>query len=207
MITNYADFKNFLEDIKKSCEKPKLLLHACCGPCATHVLEVLKDYFDITVFFDNSNIHPYSEYEKRYQELEKVVSHYNGVKLINFIYLQDTYYKAVSGYENDGEFSKRCELCMKLRLENTFNYALAFGFDYFTTTLSISPYKSSKVINEIGYNIMNSHKDKNVKFLYSDFKKENGYQESIRLSKEYGLYRQSYCGCSFSKKEALEKVL
>lgn len=201
MINSYKEFKSYLKELNT---KPKLLLHACCGPCSTHTLSLLNQYFDITVFYDNSNIDSLLEFEKRYIELEKVVKQFSNIKLVKSPYLPKTYYDAVKGHENEGEFSKRCYLCMKLRMENSFNYAKEHGFDLFTTTLSISPYKNSDWINEIGFELA---KDSDTtKFLYSNFKKEEGYKNSIKMSMELNLYRQHYCGCIFSKKELEDKL-
>lgn len=199
MINNYKEFKELLLSFDS---KPKLLLHACCGPCSTHTIKLLAQYFDITVYYDNSNIDTLEEFNKRLEELKKVVANFNDVKLLVSEYVPNTFYEAIKGDEYLGEFSNRCYKCMKLRMANTYKYAVENNFDYYTTTLSISPYKSSKWINEIGYNLA---QDNNVKFLYSDFKKEEGYKNSIKISTELNLYRQHYCGCIFSKKELEEK--
>ena len=199
MIDNYKDFKVFLASLST---KPRLLLHACCGPCSTHTIALLDKYFDITVFYDNSNIDTLDEFNKRLKELKKVINQFEDVKLVVGNYIPNTYYDAVSSVENLGEFSKRCYKCMELRMKNTYEYALNNNFEYYTTTLSISPYKNSDWINEIGYRLANSGK---VKFLYSNFKKEEGYKNSIKLSIVMDLYRQHYCGCVFSKRELEEK--
>ena len=195
MINNYKDFKEFLLSLD---HRPKLLLHACCGPCSTHTINLLNKFFDITIFYDNSNIDTFEEFDKRLEELKKVINQFDDVKLVVGEYLPDTYYKAVTGLENLGEFSNRCYKCMELRMNNTYNYAINNHFDYYTTTLSISPYKNSDWINEIGYRLASVGE---VKFLYSNFKKEDGYKNSIKLSVDLNLYRQHYCGCVFSKKE------
>lgn len=199
MILNYKEFKEFLTKLD---DKPKLLLHACCGPCSTHTIKLLNDYFDVTVFYDNSNIDTVLEFNKRLEELKKVINQFKDVKLVVNDYLPDTYYEAVKGDESLGEFSSRCYKCMELRMKNTYKYALENNFDYYTTTLSISPYKNSKWINEIGYRLATTEQ---VKYLYSDFKKEEGYKNSIKISMELNLYRQHYCGCIFSKNELKEK--
>ena len=199
MIDNYKDFKEFLSSLE---HKPKLLLHACCGPCSTHTIALLDKYFDITVYYDNSNIDTLDEFDKRLEELKKVIAQFYDAKLAVGEYLPDTYYNAVEGLENLGEFSNRCYKCMELRMKNTYQYAVQHDFDYYTTTLSISPYKNSNWINEIGYRLATNS---NVKFLYSNFKKEEGYKNSIKLSIELDLYRQHYCGCKFSKKELEDK--
>ena len=198
MITNYKEFKDFLTKLE---DKPKLLLHAFCGPCSTHTIKLLNDYFDVTVFYDNPNIDTILEFNKRLEELKKVVSQFTDVKLIVNDYLPNTYYEAIKGDEALGEFSSRCYKCIKLRMKNTYEYALENNFDYYTTTLSISPYKNSKWINEIGNSLTND----GVKYLYSDFKKEEGYKNSIKMSLDLNLYRQHYCGCIFSKNELKEK--
>ncbi len=201
MIDNYNDFKNFIKNLDY---RPKLLLHACCAPCSSHTLLLLKDYFDITIFYSNDNIYPKSEYDKRLDEINnfsKKIS--NEIKVINDEYNEDDFNNAICGLENLGEKSKRCYECYKLRLEKTAIKAKELGFDYFTTTLSISPFKVEKWINEIGYMLEDKY---DIKYLYSNFKKDDGYNDSIKLSKEYGLYRQDYCGCKYSLKERDERI-
>ena len=191
MITNYKEFKEFLSTLEG---KPKLLLHACCGPCASGVLSRLVDKFDITIYYANDNIDTLNEFIKRQKELLTVAGYYD-IKVVTKEYQSKRYYEAVKGLEHLGEFSPRCYNCMKMRLEDSALYAKENGFDYFTTTLSISPYKSSKDINEIGYQLESQY---GIKYLFSDFKKEDGYLKSIKYSKEYDLYRQNYCGCRYS---------
>ena len=201
MITNYIDFKKFIENLDY---KPKLLLHCCCGPCSTHTIKVLKEYFDITLYFANDNIDTKEEYDLRLQELNKVKDYYDSdIKIVLKEYEPKEYYGAVKGHEHEGEFSMRCYKCMELRLEQSAKYAKENGFDFFTTTLSISPYKRSDDINQIGYELASRY---HVEFLYSNFKKENGYQDSIKISRELELYRQDYCGCVYSKVEHEEKM-
>jgi predicted adenine nucleotide alpha hydrolase (AANH) superfamily ATPase len=197
VLNNYKEFLVFIKNLDY---KPKLLLHSCCAPCSSHTILVLKEYFDITIFYSNDNIYPYDEYQKRLDEQIDFCNKHN-IKVLNN-YNDKDFYEAIRGYESLGEGTKRCYLCYKLRLEKTCKLAKELEFDYFSTTLSISPYKNSKWINEIGYELENIY---GVNYLYSDFKKENGYQNSIALSKEYGLYRQDYCGCVFSIKEKEEK--
>ena len=197
-ITNYKDFLKKIEEIKKEGKK-KILIHACCAPCSSEVIDFLKDIFDITILYYNPNIYPQEEYEKRYDQF--ILLPYQFC-LIKGKYEDDKYYEAIKGYEDLGEFSQRCYKCFYLRMEETAKKAKELGFDYFTTTLSISPYKNSKWINEIGYEL---EKKYNVNYLYSDFKKQEGYKKSIELSKEFGLYRQEYCGCVYSLKESEEK--
>ena len=197
-ITNYKDFLKKIEEIKKEGKK-KILIHACCAPCSSEVIDFLKDIFDITILYYNPNIYPEEEYEKRYDQFTLLPYQFD---LIKGKYEDDKYYEAIKGYEDLGEFSQRCYKCFYLRMEECAKIAKENHFDYFTTTLSISPYKNSKWINEIGYEL---EKKYNVNYLYSDFKKQEGYKKSIELSKEYGLYRQEYCGCVYSLKESEEK--
>lgn len=181
---------------------PSLLLHGCCAPCSSYVLEYLNRYFSITSFFYNPNISEEAEYIKRVNELERLIKELpveNDVNLLKGRYDPQEFDRAVSGLENLGERSRRCYSCYELRMEETVKVAVKEGFDYFTTTLSISPHKNARWINEIGERL---GKEYGVKYLYADFKKRNGYKRSIELSKEYGLYRQDYCGCKYSKAES-----
>lgn len=180
---------------------PKLLLHACCAPCSSYVIEYLSKYFEITIYYYNPNIFPESEYARRMNELKNFLKQYktiNKVQLIEEEYIPDEYHKSVKGLEKLGERSERCYKCYELRMKKSCIYAKKNNFDYFTTTLSISPYKNSAWINEIGKKLSEEY---NIKYLYSDFKKKNGYKRSLELSKEYNLYRQDYCGCVYSKEE------
>lgn len=196
MINSYKDFKTFMVSLDS---KPKLLLHSCCAPCSSHVLFLLKAYFDITVFFSNDNIYPQEEF---YTRLEEVIRFCNeidsGIQVLDEGYHSDEYYASVKGLERLGEKSERCYKCYALRMEKTAKKAKELAFDYFTTTLSISPHKNAGWINEIGQRLEEKYK---IAYLYSDFKKENGYLHSVRLSEEYRLYRQDYCGCIFSMEE------
>lgn len=201
MIDNYIDFKKYINNLD---HKPKLLLHACCAPCSTHCLKILSNFFDITIFYSNDNISPEEEFYKRLDEIKRFINEYNkDIKLIDNGYDESSFNEAIKGLENKGERSERCYNCYKLRLLKTAEFAKNNGFEYFSTTLSISPYKNSKWINEIGYEIEEKY---NIKYLYSDFKKEDGYNDSIKMSKEYNLYRQDYCGCIYSKKERSESI-
>lgn len=201
-MNEYLEFKKLLEEIKKSNKKPTLLLHSCCGPCSSYVLNMLKDYFKITIFYYNPNIYPHDEFTKRYnvqQEIIKKMSLDINIVMIDEDY--SVYLDAVKEYSHLKEGSMRCYKCYEFRLKLLSKYASVNNFDYYSTVMSVSPYKSSKWINELGL----LYQDKSI-FLYSNFKKENGYKESIRLSKEYGLYRQDWCGCEFSLKEHEEKI-
>ena len=180
---------------------PKLLLHACCAPCSSYVISYLSNYFDITILYYNPNIDTEEEYNYRLSELERFIKEYQTkypVKVISLGYLKEEYDSIIKGYEEEPERGKRCLLCYKLRLEKSFIYAKNNNFDYITTTLTLSPHKNSKVINEIGSEL---EKKYHFKYLYSDFKKRDGYKKSIILSHEYNLYRQDYCGCKYSKRK------
>jgi len=190
------NYDKVLENILKELDyKPKLLLHSCCGPCSSYVITYLKDYFDITILYYNPNIEPKEEYEKRKLEQVRLINELN-VNFIDIDYENDIYINYIKGYENDLEGGNRCHLCYELRLKKTMDLAIKNNFEYFGTTLTVSPYKNAQIINILGEKLV---KDKNVKWLYSDFKKKDGYKKSIELSKEYNLYRQDYCGCLFSK--------
>ena len=190
-----------LNVISLSGKTPKLLLHACCAPCSSYVLEYLSEFFEITIYYYNPNIHPENEYIRRINELKKFLTEFktkNKVNLVEENYNSLEYFNKIKGLEDLGERSERCYNCYELRMENAALYASKNNFDYFTTTLSISPYKNSNWLNEIGKNLEEKY---NIKYLYADFKKKNGYKRSLELSKEYKLYRQDYCGCIYSKQE------
>lgn len=190
---------------KQGTVKPKLLLHACCAPCSSYVLEYISKHFDITMLYYNPNITPESEYTKRLDELKrllKTASFCEGVRLMNCKYDPESFFEIAKGLEELPEGNERCFKCYMLRLELTAQTAKENGFDYFTTTLSISPYKNSKKLAEISLVLEEKY---GVKWLPSDFKKKGGYKRSIELSKEFDLYRQDYCGCVFSKLEAERK--
>ena len=200
MKTNYNIVMNELINSLKNGEVPKILLHSCCGPCSTEVISRLTSYFDITILYYNPNIEPHSEYEKRKQEQIRFIKEFNPINKLDFMdcdYDNEAFIKMSMGLETEPEGGIRCHRCYELRLNKTAELAKENGYDYFGTTLTVSPYKNSQVINQIGENISEKI---GVKFLYSDFKKENGYLNSINLSKEHGLYRQDYCGCEFSFK-------
>lgn len=190
----YSDYLKFIDELKEKKEKPTLLIHACCAPCSSEVLEELSEVFDVSIYYYNPNIYPLEEYEKRYEEFIKLPYKY---KMIKGEYDAKVYDQSILGLENLGEFSERCYKCFEFRLEETCVKAKKENFDYFTTTLSISPYKKSSWINEIGMRLSEKY---GVKYLYSDFKKKEGYKKSIELSKKYNLYRQHYCGCKYSMK-------
>lgn len=190
-MNSYKDFLTFLDKLDY---KPKLLLHSCCGPCSTSVLELLSKYFIVDVYYYNPNIYPEEEFIKRKEEQRRILNDLN-IKYVEGDYDTSLYDKEVKGFESYPEGGLRCKKCIKMRMENACKYALANNYDYFTTTLSVSPHKNSKMINEIGYDL---EKKYGIKYLYSDFKKKDGYKRSIELSLKYNLYRQNYCGCKYS---------
>lgn len=190
--------------IKKNTEQnitPTLLLHACCAPCSSYCLEYLSEFFEITVFYFNPNISLKEEYKYRLNEEKRLISlmnFKNPVKIVESEYNPKDFYDAVKGLENEPEGGKRCAECFKLRLKASAQKAKELGADYFTTTLTISPLKNADLLNQIGSEYADKY---GVKWLYSDFKKKEGYKRSIVLSREYDLYRQNYCGCIFSKRQ------
>ena len=186
------------EKLRASGEVPKLLLHACCAPCSSYCLEYLSEFFEITVFCYNPNIHPAEEYDHRVAEIRRLISeseYKHPVTVIEGSFEPSDFYSAVKGYEKEREGAERCFICYRLRLEETAKRAKELGFDYFTTTLSISPLKNAEKINEIGEALAEKY---GIRHLPSDFKKKNGYKRSIELSREHNLYRQNYCGCVYS---------
>lgn len=188
-----------LEIINNLDYRPKLLLHSCCGPCSTTVLSYLESFFDIIVYYYNPNIEPIEEYEKRKSEQIRFIKEFNkpSITFLEGLYENDKFRNCSKGLENELEGGARCVSCFKLRLEKTALKAKELNCDYFGTTLTVSPHKNSKIINEIGKHLEEKY---NIKFLYSDFKKKDGYKKSIILSKEYNLYRQDYCGCLFGRR-------
>lgn len=191
--------KKMQEEIKSldKDKKPKLLLHACCGPCSTYPIEELKDIFDITIDFYNPNIENEEEFNKRLEELKSFIKDKN-IGLEYREYDHNEFLKVAEGLEEEKEGGKRCLKCFKLRLTEAAKRAKDENFDYFTTSLSISPLKNSAVLNTLGEKI---GREEDIKYLLSDFKKRNGYKRSVELSKKYNLYRQDYCGCEFSKRD------
>ncbi len=198
---NYQkELEKVISKIKEKQEIPTLLLHVCCAPCSSYVLEYLAQYFKITILYYNPNIYPNEEYTKRYLEVKKLIKDMplpNKVNIMECSYDNDQYNQLIKGLEQEKEGGARCNICFRMRLEMTAKLASENNFDYFTTTLSISPYKNALLLNQIGQDLSKQY---NVNYLYADFKKNNGYKRSIELSKIYNLYRQNYCGCIYSKK-------
>lgn len=199
---NKINYQKELDKITDSIDAgnpPRLFLHSCCAPCSSYTLEYLSNYFDITVYYFNPNISPKEEFDKRFAEQKRLIDSLpakNPIKLVLGEYNYDDFLQIARGYENVAEGGERCFRCYRMRLESTARIAKEQGFDYFCTTLSISPLKNSQKINQIGYEVAQKY---GIKWLPSDFKKREGYKRSIELSKEYNLYRQSFCGCIFSK--------
>lgn len=193
------------EQIKNINEGSTLLMHACCAPCSSACLERLGNYFDISILYYNPNITDKDEYLKRVEEIKKFISGFKTkypIKLIEGRYDPKEFFEIAKGLEDEPERGKRCFKCYRLRLEETAKVASEKEFDYFCTTLTLSPYKNATWLNEIGEELNNNY---NSTYLYSDFKKKNGYKRSIELSKEFDLYRQDYCGCVYSLRDELER--
>lgn len=205
---NYQkELDRLLEGIEKEGRTPRLFLHSCCAPCSSYVLEYLSRYFEITVFFYNPNISPAEEYEKRVEEIRRMIGEMefaHPVELVEGEYDPQVFFRMAKGMEHIPEGGERCFGCYRLRMEEAARLAKEGNYDYFTTTLSISPLKNAQKINEIGEELAEIYQ---VSHLPSDFKKKNGYKRSIELSGEYGLYRQDYCGCVFSKREREENKM
>ena len=212
---NYQkELDKIIQENESRSRVPRLFLHSCCAPCSSYVLEYLSRYFEITIFYYNPNISPGEDYEKRVREQKRLIRELsvhqqaalNQGKCDNFYpvhmvagpYEPQRFYEMAKGLEQEPEGGMRCKKCYRLRLEEAARLAAEGGYDYFTTTLSISPLKNAQWLNEIGEELEAIY---SVRHLPSDFKKRNGYQRSVELSKEYGLYRQDYCGCVFSREE------
>lgn len=187
-----------IDKLVKENRRPKLLIHSCCAPCSSYVLEYLSEYFEITIFYFNPNIYPREEYIRRVEEQNELILSMELSSKVQFCqgdYDPQLYYQVVKGLEGEPEGGSRCFVCYELRLREAAQLAVTKGFDYFTTTLSISPHKNAEKLNEIGEKLAAEY---GVSYLPSDFKKKNGYKRSIELSREYNLYRQDYCGCVYS---------
>lgn len=203
MVRNYQkELDSLIESLGKEQKVPTLLLHSCCAPCSSYVLEYLSNYFQITVFYYNPNIYPEEEYRKRVEELKRLIAEIplkHEVEFLEGKYDSDRFFALSKGLEQQEEGGERCFRCYKLRLNEAAALCREGNYNYFTTTLSISPYKNAEKLNEIGEELANKY---GVHYLNSDFKKRGGYQRSIQLSRQYDLYRQNYCGCVFSKTQA-----
>lgn len=201
MMKEKVNYDKEMTNIISKLESPKkVLLHSCCAPCSSACIEKLTPYFDITILYYNPNIEPYEEYLKRKNEEIKFISKYprvNKLDIIDCDYDNAKFLEIAKGLEEEPERGKRCLKCYNLRMEYTAKKAKELGYDYFATTLTLSPLKDSQVLNNLGYALSKKH---DISYLPSDFKKRNGYKRSIELSKEYNLYRQNFCGCKYSKK-------
>ena len=196
-----------IDEIQKNGRVPSLLLHGCCAPCSSYVLEYLSEYFDITVFYYNPNISPKEEFSKRSAELSRLISEMpqkHAIRLVEGKYDSERFFEMSKGLENAREGGERCFKCYRMRLEETAKAAKSGGFDYFTTTLSVSPLKNAQKLNQIGKELSDMY---GVPYLFSDFKKRDGYKRSCELSRVYGLYRQNYCGCVYSKAQSKERQI
>lgn len=200
MNVNYQkELEQLIEKEQKEGRVPRLFLHSCCAPCSSYVMEYLSQYFSITVFYYNPNISPKEEYEKRVEEIRRLIGEMKFAHPVTFVegkYEPERFYEMAKGLEQEPEGGERCFGCYRLRMEEAARLAAEGEYDYFTTTLSISPLKNAGKINEIGEELAGIYK---VEHLPSDFKKKNGYKRSIELSREHDLYRQNYCGCVFSR--------
>ncbi len=200
--TNYAkELEKTIEAIKQTGNIPKLLLHSCCAPCSSYVVEYLSEFFDIGILYYNPNIQPEEEYIRRKEEQRRFANEIktkNEIEFIDINYETEKFEQLSLGQEDEAEGGARCTDCFRLRLSKTAQIASKEGYDYFCTTLTVSPHKNSKKVNEKGEQMEMEHK---IKWLYSDFKKNDGYKKSITLSNKYGLYRQDYCGCEYSKQK------
>lgn len=203
MKINYQiELEKIIDQIKTEDKVPTLLLHSCCAPCSSYVLEYLSKYFEITIFYFNPNITEREEYQKRVIEQKRLITELKSKNPIHFLegdYNPNRFFEIANGLEEEPEGGARCIKCYYQRLEETAKIAKEKNFDYFTTTLTVSPYKKSEKLNKIGSYLEEQYQ---ITYLHSDFKKKNGYKRSIELSKIYGLYRQDYCGCIYSKKES-----
>jgi predicted adenine nucleotide alpha hydrolase (AANH) superfamily ATPase len=199
---NYQkELDNIIENLVAENHRPNLLIHSCCAPCSSYVLEYLSNYFKITIFYYNPNIYPEEEYIRRVEEQQNLIQAMPLHSEVNFKqgeYQPQDYYQLVKGLESEPEGGKRCFECYEMRLREAAELAKQSGYDYFTTTLSISPHKNAEKLNEIGEKLAIEY---GINYLPSDFKKKNGYKRSIELSKEYDLYRQDYCGCIYSMRD------
>lgn len=196
----YLLFEKQIEEIKTLQLVPNLLLHSCCAPCSSQVISTLTNFFNITILYYNPNIYPKEEYLKRKEEQKKLLNKIESINKLNIIdcdYDNEVYEQTIKGLEKEKEGGARCYKCFSLRLEKTAKIGEENNYDYFSTTLTISPHKNSKIINIIGKSLEEKY---NIKWLYSDYKKKDGYKKSIELSKKYNLYRQNYCGCIYSKR-------
>ena len=211
-FTYYRMMEESLKEIKKLDKKPSLLLHSCCAPCNAYPLELLVEYFDLTLMYNNSNIYPFEEYSRRLDELKKYVDFINNkynvnIKMIETPYINEDFTKLLEPYKEQKEGQDRCKLCYKIRMNEAYKYASENNFDYFTTVMTISRQKNSIILNNIGIELSKLYP--NTKYFISDFKKNKGIDKGLEIAKEHNMYRQDYCGCIYSynsKKNKIKKV-
>lgn len=205
-MENRKNYQKILQNtIENLNSRPKLLLHVCCGPCSTIPLKMLKDHFDITLFFSNSNIYPKEEHDRRLEELKTylIKSHNEDITLVINDYDGESFHHIIEPYKDLKEGYERCRICFKTRFIQGFEYAYKNGFEYFGTVMTISRYKNAQDINKIGEKLQENYPT--VKWLYADFKKNNGYEDSLIICRDFDLYFQEYCGCKFSYLAYLKK--
>ena len=203
-INYQKEQQKLLENLKYNNKKPSLLLHVCCGPCFTNPYELIKDFFDITIIYNNSNIYPEEEYNRRLNELKKYLVDINsGIKVIEFPYDNATYNIDLEPYANQREGMDRCRVCFRKRLGQAIDYAEEHNFDFVGTVMSISRFKNSQDLNKIGFELAEGKK---VKWLPADFKKNGGYEKSLDIVRQYKMYFQHYCGCKFSIRSSKEEL-
>ena len=203
-INYQKEQQKLLENLKYNNKKPSLLLHVCCGPCFTYPYELIKDFFDITIIYNNSNIYPEEEYNRRLNELKKYLVDINsGIKVIEFPYDNATYNIDLESYANQREGMDRCRVCFRKRLGQAIDYADEHNFDFVGTVMSISRFKNSQDLNKIGFELAEGKK---VKWLPADFKKNGGYEKSLDIVRQYKMYFQHYCGCKFSVRSIKEEL-
>ena len=200
-FTYYRMMEESLKEIKKLDKKPSLLLHSCCAPCNAYPLELLVEYFDLTLMYNNSNIYPFEEYSRRLNELKKYVEFINNkynvnIKMVETPYINEDFTKLLEPYKEQKEGQDRCKLCYKVRMNEAYKYASENNFDYFTTVMTISRQKNSIVLNNIGIELSKLYP--NTKYFISDFKKNKGIDKGLEIAKEHNMYRQDYCGCIYS---------
>lgn len=206
-VINYQkELDKIIDGLQREERRPSLLLHSCCAPCSSYCMEYLNQYFDITIYYYNPNITDEEEYRHRVEEQQRLIQEFPGVKFEEGPYDPDSFFEIAKGLEMVPEGGERCFRCYELRLKQAVEAAKLGGYDYVTTTLTISPLKNSKKLNEIGERLVDQRSREkesiNLSWLPSDFKKKNGYKRSVELSAQYDLYRQNYCGCVYSKEEA-----
>lgn len=207
---NKRNYQKEMEEVLKELQvdqkgRPSLVLHSCCGPCSSYVMKVLTDFFDLSLFYYNPNIHPQAEYEKRLQTQRELCEKMPFTGKLTFLsspYDPERFFAQTKGLEEEKEGGSRCEVCFRLRLEETAKEAKRQGADFFTTTLSVSPHKNAPLLNAIGEELAKKYQ---VNYLVADFKKKEGYKQSVQLAKTYDLYRQDYCGCIYSLRQREEE--